>query len=160
MKYFLILILMVALILGVATAEEKRNEPAAIQISLFDSIKTPGETDRIRGVGFSFLYGKYDSVQGVVNSWGVSSIQNDLAGGQGSFLVSTAGNISGYQASGFGNFSKNTNGGQVALFVNKAEELNGFQFSLINISGRMKGIQYGLINISQNSFFPFIHWWD
>jgi hypothetical protein len=157
-------------------------QPAAFQLSLWDSVQIVDRHRPIHGVRLSLPYGRNQalagadvgivgridgdleglqlSVAGLVDgdmrglqyNWLLSTAGGQVQGAQWS-AVNTAGSVQGVQL-GLVNVTEGKLTGVEIGLVNHASDVEGFQLGLVNVTEHLRGVQVGLVNVARNGFLP------
>lgn len=113
-----------------------------------------GHCDQVTGFELG-LVGRCRYFNGIQINLFRSSVEDELAGWQFSFLYNSVGDGNGVGLqSALWNEAQTFSGIQVGL-INLADYCNGFQLGLINRSEDLYGFQIGVVNIIRNSRLPF-----
>ena len=163
-----------------ALSQESRPEGAAatehpVQVALFFPVQAFPETDAIRGIRISFIYGKNTDVTGFdwglvshtthsflgVQIGGVGIAEGSFTGVQGNGIANVVqGDFVGFQ-SGFVNSVETGEGVQLGG-VNVAHRFRGLQISFVNYAESLNGVQLGFVNIIKHGgafpVFPIVNW--
>jgi hypothetical protein len=129
-------------------------QESPVQLALFNPVQITPESNSIKGLRISFIYGKNKDVTGL--DWGfVSHTTGNQVGIQWGGLGYNEGNFNGIQLN-FINYTKGNFLGFQSGFVSyNSGKVNGLQFSFFNYAATLNGVQLGLINvIGKGGFLP------
>jgi len=119
---------------SVSDAEELRD-PAAFQLSLWDSVQIIDRTRPIHGLRLALPYGRNWDVTGV-DIGIVNRTDHDLTGAQFAFVGLVDGQMQGLQY----NWLLSSVGGRA----------QGAQFGVVNTAGALEGAQFGAVNYARD----------
>jgi hypothetical protein len=164
--------------LGTSYDSAAAQDGAPIQLSVFPPIQLTGESESIRGVRLSLLFGRNENVTGL--DW--SFIANQTTGNEKAWQLGLVGlvdgNFTGWQANGIANVTKGEMYGVQTGIINVTGSARGFSWGGVNYSkGNYKGLQLAVVNYAQSMaggvqvgliniikeggmfpFFPIVNW--
>ena len=165
------------LALGSSADPALAQEGAPIQLSVFPPIQIAGESESVRGVRLSLLFGRNANVTGL--DWSLianhttgdqtglqlslgSLVEGDFTGLQWNMVNVTQGEMYGVQL-GLVNVTGTARGFSWGGVNYSKGNYRGLQLALVNYAQSMAGgVQVGLINIikegGQFPFFPIVNW--
>jgi len=167
--------LLVAMVLAAPSAVDAQVAEKPFEFALYSPIQARAETDAIKVLRLSLIYGRNVSVKGLDvglvarNTGGISKglqyalvgiVDGDFVGWQNSGVSITRGSFTGLQT---GLYSELGTGEALQAGVfNRATRVSGLQLGFINYADDLHGIQIGLINIikSKDAFgvLPLVNW--
>ena len=132
------------LAVGSASADEPPHHP--VNFTLYYPVGTNQNADISTNFRLSLIYGRVGSVRGLDLNTGVSVVQRDFGGVQGTLLYSQVdGDFGGLAMTGIlNNFKSDVSGAQISGLVNVTRgHMTGFQWaSLFNyVEGGLSGVQ-------------------
>lgn len=164
--------------IGAASDDAAAQDGAPIQLAVFPPIQIVGESESVRGIRLSLLFGSNADVTGldwsfVANhttgnekAWQlglVGIVEGDFTGWQSNGAVNiTQGELHGLQT-GVVNMTGTARGFSWGAVNYSAGNYRGLQLAIVNYARSMEGgVQIGLINIieegGQFPFFPIVNW--
>jgi len=145
-----------------------------VQLALLNPVQLFSDTDAIRGVRFSLLYGKNTAVSGFdlglvnhttdafrgVQFGGVGVSNGDFTGWQNNWVNVVQGAFEGLQIGVVS--TAETGRGVQWSGVNHSRNFRGLQVAVVNYARQLDGVQIGLINIIREGgmfpVFPIVNW--
>jgi len=120
-----------------------------------------------RGLNFSFLYSRFDSIGYGTNAAPFMENKGTLTGINFGAVILSEGTLNGLNACPplFGSLfikTKNSNGINIAAVNIVTNKHKGVMFGVVNYAKELHGVQFGLLNSAMNNrfikWFPIINW--
>lgn len=120
-----------------------------VQVALFFPVQAFPETDAVRGLRISFIYGKNADLTGLDIGL-VSHTTRSFLGVQFGFAGIAEGTFTGAQLNSVVNLSRGTFEGVQWGAVNSVDQGQGVQLSGVSLARQFRGLQIGIVNYAES----------